>query len=357
MRVFQNFGIYPTYLQDLHSRLEKAGFRSVQDEISNDRFIALHMLQPVLENKGGSYAIGDDPVSQRMWAQEKGMPRSCTLEEIILAQIEESGAEVFYDVHPVFFNRDFPLKLPSNIKRKIAWRAAPSPGLDLSGYDLVVCNFESILQSYRARGWKADYFYPAHDPEMDAYQNLDRLVDVVFVGTYSRHHRARAHVIDALASLQDRASVRVHLHQSRLTRLAHSPLGWIPPLRKHRLPSLTRQVAKRPVFGRDLYAAFGGAKIVINGAIDMAGNDRGNMRCWEALGCGALMLSDRGNYPLGFEDGITMATYSDVPDMIAQIDYLLQNDKLRCAIATAGTQMIRSRYSKARQWEDFKKLC
>jgi hypothetical protein len=43
----------------------------------------------------------------------------------------------------------------------------------------------------------------------------------------------------------------------------------------------------------------GSSKIVRSGAIDMAGADRGNMRCFEAMGCGALLLSDEGNYPEG----------------------------------------------------------
>ena len=49
---------------------------------------------------------------------------------------------------------------------------------------------------------------------------------------------------------------------------------------------------------------------MLNGAIDMAGPDRGNMRCFEAMGCGALLVSDVGNYPVGMEAGVTMETYA-----------------------------------------------
>src|SRR5258708_36033204 len=41
---------------------------------------------------------------------------------------------------------------------------------------------------------------------------------------------------------------------------------------------------------------------IFNGAIDMAEEDRGNLRCFEAMGCGALMISDRGRYPKGMEE-------------------------------------------------------
>ena len=51
----------------------------------------------------------------------------------------------------------------------------------------------------------------------------------------------------------------------------------------------------------------------------MAGGDRGNMRCFEATGCGAVLLTDSGSYPEGFVDGETMLTYSS-PDEIPRAD-------------------------------------
>lgn len=354
--VFQNFDIYPTYMDGVHARARSADYRAILQELLDDRFVALHMLKPVLDGTGGSFAVGGDARSQRAWADAHGFAKDATPEAILLAQIEASGAEIFYNMDPLRFGSDFVRKLPGSVKKAIAWRAAPSPGADFGAYDLIVCNFESILQSYRESGWNAAWFYPAFDPVMADYRQADRPVDIVFVGTYSRHHRNRAQVIEALAKLQDRRSVRIHLQQSRMTRLAGTPLGLLPPLRGNRLPGPVAKVARPPVFGRGLYAAFGGAKIVLNGAIDMSGNDRGNMRCWEALGCGALMLSDAGTYPPGMEDGVTMSSYRDVDDMLVQLDRLLDDEDRRRSIADAGAAMIADRYSKSRQWEDFVRL-
>jgi spore maturation protein CgeB len=98
------------------------------------------------------------------------------------------------------------------------------------------------------------------------------------------------------------------------------------------------------------------AKIVVNGAIDMSGNDRGNMRCWETLGCRALMLSDNGNYPSGMKAGTTIETYDSVDDFIEKIDLLLMDAARREKIASDGFAMIKSEYSKERQWTDFQNL-
>jgi hypothetical protein len=163
-------------------------------------------------------------------------------------------------------------------------------------------------------------------------------------------------MIERIAELSATAAVRLHLYLSPMTRLAETPLGLLGPLRKHRRPKAVRRSARGPLFGRELYSAMGSARIVINGAIDMAASDRGNMRCWEALGCGALMLSDEGVYPAGMEDSKTMVTYSGPEDLMEKVEMLLADEGRRHAIAAAGNEMVRTRYSKDRQWQDFLKL-
>jgi hypothetical protein len=243
------------------------------------------------------------------------------------------------------------------VKCSIAWRAAPSGGADFSCYDLMVCNFPSILRGFASKGWKTAYFSPAHDPVMDEYAaNADRPIDVLFVGGYSRHHLRRARLLESVAQLSDRLSVVMHLAESRGTRFAESILGRLAPLGRYRRPISIRQLSKPPVFGRDLYLAHGRSKIVINGAIDMAGKERGNMRCWEALGLGCLMVSDAGIYPDGMIEGESFLSYSsecDVPGIILRATG--QWDSYR-RIALAGHEVVSAQYSKANQMRDFERL-
>ncbi len=282
------------------------------------------------------------------------MPANNTMSTILLAQIEHHRTEVFYNLDPMRFGSDFVRKLPGCVKKSIAWRAAPSPGADFGSYDAVVCNFPSILDSYRARGWRAEYFSPAHDPEMDAYAaNTMRPIDVLFVGGYSRHHRQRAAILEAVAVLRNKLKVVYCLDCSRLTRLAESSVGYVLPLGSHRRPSDIRAVSHAPVYGRDVYEMISKAKIVLNGAVDMAGSDRGNMRCFEALGCGAMMVSDQGNYPDGMENGATMLLYANAQEAVQKIQTSLKNPESLRVTALRGQQAVREMYSKSRQWADF----
>lgn len=356
MRLLQNSGTYPAYLPRLRElTLDRVTFQAQVNAFLEDRFGACHFLKPVLDRDVDAFFTnGDDEQLQRQWAREHGMRSALALGDILLAQIEEHGTEVFYNLDPMRYQSDFVRRLPGCVKKAVAWRAAPSPGADFSAYDLVVCNFAGILRGYQAMGWRTAWFAPAHDPVMANYAgNTAQKVDVVFVGGYTRHHRQRAMLLEAVAALKNEYSVRFHLDTSRLTRLAESVPGRLLPLARHRRPSAIREVTQPPVFGLELYRALAGAKIVLNGAIDMAGNDRGNMRCFEAMGCGGLLLSDEGNYPAGMIAGINLVTYSSPEVAVELIQKLLENDDQRSGIAKAGNELISRDYSKTRQWERF----
>jgi len=359
VRLFQNSGVYPAYLPRLSRlSLDASSFAQKRAVFLADRFGACHFLLPVLDGDARAFfANGDHEASQRCWAAEQGLPAQTSLEDILLAQIEHHRTEVFYNLDPLRYGSSFVRRLPACVRHSIAWRAAPSPGADFEAYDRVVCNFPSILQAYQARGWKSAPFSPAHDPEMDPYAALARrTVDVLFVGGYTRHHRQRAEVLEAVAELRKRRRVVFHLDRSRATRWAESAVGRMLPLAQHRRPSALREVSTEPIFGRQVYEALAGARIVLNGAVDMAGQDRGNMRCWEAMGCGAAMVSDHGHYPEGMVNGQTMLTYRSATEAVQLIEGLLSEPERLAALAAAGNAMIRNRYSKAQQWQDFQKL-
>lgn len=359
MRLFQNSGLYPSYVPRLRHLTRLARSFSEHIEIFlDDRFGAPHFLNPVLQRQPEAFFTnGDDEPVQRLWASERGMAGRPTLESILLSQIEEHRTEIFYNMDPMRYASHFVRKLPGCVRTAVAWRAAPSPGADFGAYGRVICNFPSILESYRVAGWKAAYFAPAHDPVMDEYAaNTQRPIDVIFVGGYSRHHFQRAQVLEAVARQRESAKIVFHLDRSRLTKIAESLPGRLLPLVKHRRPADIRAVTVAPLFGRSLYHAISRAKIVLNGAVDMAGIDRGNMRCFESMGCGALLLSDDGRYPEGMVNDRTLLTYRGADAAVRQIETSLRSQLLSDRIARAGHTLVRDHYSKEDQWAKFQAL-
>jgi hypothetical protein len=359
MRIFQNSGIYPSYRPRLDNLLgDTTDFAGQRDTFLADRFGALHFLKPVLDGDPDAFFTnGDDQRLQRAWARENGMRDDTAMADILLSQIEAHRTEVFYNLDPMRYGNAFLARLPGCVKRTIAWRAAPSGGGNFDNHDLIVNNFPTLLQGYRDQGMKAAYFAPGHDPVMDSYAaNTDRPIDVLFVGGYSRHHQRRALILEAVAALRAQYKIVFHLDRSRMTRLAESPAGWVGPLTKHRRPRDVRAVSADPVFGLDLYQAISRAKIVVNGAVDMAGSDRGNMRCWEAIGCGALLLSDAGLYPEGMVDGETIIAHRDDVPIASSLRGLLETKGQIKTITEVAGAMITCRYAKDRQWAAFQNV-
>ena len=356
MRLFQNSALALSYVGRLNELASNAvSFEDRRAVFLNDRFGALHFLQPVLEGDPGAFFTnGNDDVLQRQWARQNGLRNETSLERILHAQIEHHRTEVFYNLDPVRYPSTFVGKLPGCVRKTLCWRAAPSGQADLTAYGAVLGNFPSILDSWRRKGCRAELFYPAIDPVMSEFGHGERPIDVLFVGGYSRHHASRAKVLEQVAGLAQDWRVVYCLDASRLTRLAESPLGRLLPLGKHRRPPALSSVAKPPIFGRQLYDLIGKSKIVLNGAIDMAGDDRGNMRCFEAMGCGALLVSDAGNYPEGMIPGETIVTYETAESGAEKIQRLLSDRTLTKKMADNGQRQIGDLYTKAHQWSLFK---
>ncbi len=355
MRLFQNSGIHSSYLDRLNQiAAYETSFEGRRKQLLNDRFGALHYLAPVLDGSIDTFFTnGDDEALQKLWARERNM-RDNNLVEILLAQIEAHRTEVFYNTDPTRYDSGLIKRLPGCVKKTICWRAAPSGNVDLSGYGMVVCNFPTILDSWRQKGCRVEYFFPAIDPVMADYGHHERPIDILFVGGYTRHHTARVAVLESIAALSPDRNVVYCLDASRMTRVAESLPGRLfPQLKKFRRPQVISQVAKPATFGRALYDLVGQSKIVLNGAIDMAGEDRGNMRCFEAMGCGALLLSDRGNYPEGMQDNQTMVAYGNPNQAVDLAIQALSNPGWSSPIAAKGRETVGRLYGKAAQWKRF----
>jgi hypothetical protein len=359
VRLFQNARYYPSLRPRI--RALTGDCQTFADKISaflDFCYSAAHILLPIDQRaEWAFFTNGDDAEVQRVWAREHGLRSRASLDEILRAQMEEHRADVVYNHDATGWTPDFIRSLPGCVKKTIAWHAAPLRNVSFSRYDLVVCNFPSIRATLAAQGCRTDDFFPAYDPQLAPFASRqNRPVDVLFVGGYSRHHQQRAAVLEAIAKLAGEYDIVYRLDRSRLCRLAESPLGRFLPLAAHRRPPAIRAITQEPIFGRDYYEALASAKIVLNGAIDMAGADRGNMRCFEALGSGSLLLSDDGNYPEGMRDGRTIATYSSPEHAVKQIRTLLEASGKRLAIARAGYDMVSTIYSKQAQWERFEAL-
>jgi hypothetical protein len=147
----------------------------------------------------------------------------------------------------------------------------------------------------------------ACDPEIHKRVNVEKIFDVGFVGSYG-----------GAASQREEALLEVK------ERFKDSFIGNAPYEQMSRI-----------------YSA---SKVGINYSL----NNDINMRIFEILSCGAMLLSsevkDNGFEEL-FSEGQNLITYKDKKDMIQKIDYYLEHDTEREAIAQQGYELALSKHT------------
>jgi hypothetical protein len=151
-------------------------------------------------------------------------------------------------------------------------------------------------------------------------------------------------------------AVALHLETSRFTQFAEFPIWKAVVPARYKRPAQVVRIASGPVFGRELFELLSRSKIVINSSIDMAGRERGNMRCFETMATGGLLLTDDGLYPDGMVDGQTMRVYRHLNEIPMLVEELLHDRARSSEIALAGFLMLRYTYSKYKQWQAFSQI-
>jgi Glycosyl transferases group 1 len=359
MKLFQNINLYPEQIVLLNSEIPPgASFRQRIETILRLGLNGTHILHPVIQGGPDAFLTSTtDPDLQRQWSIENNLPANTHPHEVLVAQLKAFKPDLFYTHSAGKFPNHVRQILPSLCKINVCWKGPPDYTAGVNGFNLLVNNFPSSLPRYEEEfEIKTGHLTPSFDPAMEpmCYES-DRRTDIVFVGSYSRHHRYRAQIIEALSCLSSNHSIKFFLLFDKATRIGNTPLGLLPGLSKYRVPKTVMKLSTAPVFGTNMYRQFSNAKIVVNCAIDVAGNDRGNIRCFEAMGCGALLVSDEGHYPVGMENGTNMLTYSSVENLIQVLKGILANESERRKLALAGLNLARGQYGKLSVWNEFKR--
>jgi Glycosyl transferases group 1 len=106
---------------------------------------------------------------------------------------------------------------------------------------------------------------------------------------------------------------------------------------------------------RAMADVYGNSKIVLNTSI----NGDVNMRLFEALASGALLITDRIKNGLNelFVEGEHYVGYATIEEAIEKIDYYLVNAEERMRIASAGQGLVLNCHTYRHRWAELEKFC
>ena len=239
---------------------------------------------------------------------------------ILAEQIKRFKPDVLFNQAMDDISSQFIKEMKPHTRLVMGQHAAPLPaGADFSCYDLVTSSLPDIVDYFRKRGVSAELNHLGFDGRSMSCAAADaERFDVTFVGTLFRTHSRRVSMLESLCS---------RFPQLRI---------WAPNV-EHVLPtSAIRSVYQGPVWGCEMYRVLSRSRITINNHGDFAPYAN-NGRLYEATGMGALLITDwKENLPELFEPGMEVVAYRSAEECADLVNYYLQHDQKRAAIANAG---------------------
>lgn len=295
------------------------------------------------EKLGHEYfvSISNSKFLQNKWEEEQSMELNQNNNwqiDILKKQIEIYDPDILYTVNPSWISKNID-KLP-DVKVLAAWRAAPIGSReDYSCFDIGLSYAPVYLDLMKKHGISnVEHMDFSFDPDIKKrldLMNPEKQNDICFVGRYGKMFKHRNKLLyDVYRKFKDNNTIAYHL-------LTERRFGGLVP----QLPWKMLNVVNKPVFLNELLEVFAKSKIVINCHSDIAGQYKGNMRVFEALGSGSFMLSDKGVYPEFLKDGKDFVSYENTNDLLDKIEYYLENENEREEIARHGYETICKHYS------------
>ena len=241
--------------------------------------------------------------------------------DILAAQIKHYKPDVVvnYDMHlkPSFFREIKPY-----VRLLIGNHAAPLPGeRDFGIYDLVLSIVDNFVDYFRKQGVRSELLRLGFEPKvLQKIREPRRAIPVLFSGNLHAAHASRLKWLEHICR-----SVPIE---------GRTPLPIkLPP------DSLVYSCLGDAVWGLEMYQTLREALLTLNHHIDVAEAYAGNVRLFEATGVGTLLITDwKKNLHEMFEPGKEVIAYQTPEECLEMIQYYLEHEDERRAIASAGQQ-------------------
>ncbi len=231
---------------------------------------------------------------------------------------------------PGFISTTFLQEVKQHVRLLVGWGSPPvllykrDPGSYKQVYDLMVAPSEGMVDHFRGVGIKAELLRHAFEPRIlsKIRAGPERTLPVSFVGLLRAGYSKRRELLEILC---ESMGGQVFVWASSLNDL--------PP------DSSIRKRHQGHAWGQDIYQILSMSKIGWNSHLEIAGKFADNLRLFEVTGVGALLITDwKENLHKVFEVGKEVLAYRNADECIALIQYYLERDIERNAIALAGQQ-------------------
>jgi spore maturation protein CgeB len=244
------------------------------------------------------------------------------LYDILAMQIRYYKPDVLFNQAMNTISSRFLQEIKPHVRLLMGQHASPLPEReDFSCYDLFTSSLPDLVEYLRKRGIPAEFNRLGFAPEwLSCMDVAERPFDITFIGNFYSIHSGRVALLEALCSRFPQVKV------------------WAPDV-DHLAPgSSIRNCYQGQAWGREMYKIFSRSKITLNNHGDFAPYAN-NARLYEATGMGALLMTDwKANLHEMFEPGTEVVAYRSADECMELIQYYLDHQNEREAIARAGQE-------------------
>lgn len=271
------------------------------------------------------------------------MPRQIRKEEewVLAAQIEEMKPDVILNQELSYIRMRCLDRIVPRGTKIVGQSASALPiGENFKRYDLLLSSLPNFVEYFLSEGVRAALSPLAFDSRVldGIRQPAVRDIDVSFVGSLSADHRARVLLIEALAR-----ELPLKVWGTGVDELPQS--------------SPIRACFQGEAWGRQMYGILARSRITINQHIDLADGYSNNMRLYEATGCGALLMVDRGrNLGSIFEPDKEVLTYRSAEECVEAVRHALAAPAAAAEVAATGQRRTLSEHSYVRRTAELSQI-
>lgn len=252
--------------------------------------------------------------------------------DILELQIKYYEPDIIWVQDLYSINSTFLKRIKPSVSLVIGQHAASTlpDTLDLSAYDLLLSSFPPTIDYFRNKGIPAELHRLGFEPRiLSNYTQICRDIKVSFIGSLQEIHSSRRKFLEDICN-------------------KNIPLKlWAPEKDMKQLnkksPLINRYVGS--AWGYQMYHIIHRSKITLNHHGDIL-PFANNMRLFEATGMGALLVTDwKKNISDIFEPDKEIITYKTPEECAEKIQYYLEHDEERVAIARAGQERTLKEHS------------
>jgi spore maturation protein CgeB len=367
-----NYEAFLKYIYKKCPEIAGKNYKEYSDLLFSYAFAESNFFKINLE-KTGDYVveevISNDETLQKKWAQENGIDYAANnwYYDILEAQLLKFKPNVFFAHHhkalsPVFLARMRTL-LPG-LKLVMGWDGIGLASDNLfTDVDIILTPGDHIANLYKGTG-KPSYILPfAFEASIVARLTREKEPDdVCFVGSVSLNKDGHFERKNLLVALMKKTNINLYLSGSTDVFDAAPGKAMLSLFKRNKFKDvvdiykLSRR-SKGSLFGIDMYQKFHNSKITINNHIDASGDNAGNIRLFEATGTGTCLLTDyKKNLEDFFEIDKEIVVFRNNEDCVKKINYLLQNEDERKAIAQAGQARTLGQYTYKQRMEKLNRI-